>query len=74
LKTAPKPVFTSANSRIYTNLQNHRLVIARRRSRRSNPDSTARTLDCFAPLAMTVNDFAGWYHCCPKLNRINSVG
>jgi hypothetical protein len=42
----------------YTNLQNHRLVIARRRSRRSNPEATARTLDCFTPLAMTVNDFA----------------
>jgi hypothetical protein len=34
-----------------TNLQNHRLVIARRRSRRSNPESTAGILDCFAPLA-----------------------
>jgi GNAT superfamily N-acetyltransferase len=47
----------------YTNLQNHRLVIARRRSRRSNPESTAPTLDCFASLAMTVNDSAGWYYC-----------
>ena len=36
--------------------------LPRRRSRRSNPEPTARTLDCFATLAMTVNDFAGWYY------------
>jgi hypothetical protein len=28
-------------------------VIARRRSRRSNPESAAQILDCFAALAMT---------------------
>src|SRR5580704_1078866 len=37
--------------------RNHRstgFVIARRRSRRSNPESMARALDCFATLAMTL--------------------
>jgi hypothetical protein len=48
-------------ARANTNPQSLWLVIARRRSRRSNPEFTARTLDCFAALAMTVRDFADWY-------------
>jgi hypothetical protein len=49
------------------------LVFARRRSRRSNPDSTARALDCFAALAMTVGDFAGWYKQRAQRNTILGV-
>jgi hypothetical protein len=33
------------------------IAIARRRSQRSNPESTARAPDCFAALAITVRDF-----------------
>jgi hypothetical protein len=63
---APRPMQKSESLRSRRKLveqreRNHRLVIPRRRSRRSNPESTARTLDCFAALAMTVNDFAGRY-------------
>src|SRR5579863_7303172 len=53
----PKPRIAS-----YQPAHNHSLVIARRRSRRSNPEPATRTLDCFASLAMTVNHSAGWYH------------
>jgi hypothetical protein len=35
-----------------------RLVIARRRSRQSNPEFSARALECFAALAMTIRETA----------------
>jgi (1->4)-alpha-D-glucan 1-alpha-D-glucosylmutase len=63
-----RPFFEEAGGN--TDLQNHRPVIARRRSRRSNSESTARTLPPrtrgFATLAMTVNDSAGWYNSVPS--------